>query len=770
MRKQLTWSLAAILCAGAAAGCEGRESAKAVISATGAYAHKDFTFDVRPETFEITLSRNGVKESVSLPLPVSPVSRVVRKADTVTWSIPGKADIQVRKKENYLDVTITSTGAETFQWPRVTADSYLLPLGEGKKIPANDASWMQFLKEETLNWSESFSMDFFALNKQAYSIVYIVKNKFNNEVRFKGDSAIGFDFSHEFPSLTPDKSYGFRLYVTDNDPVSAAKTYQAYRHEMEPFLTLADKAKANPEVAKLFGAPHIYLWNEQLLAETDVDWSKIRSRLESPLGPWIAELLAAHTEDGAGEFNSVLKQMRAQDYFDAYQKKIVLRAMNAVLKLKPFYKAELFPDLDSQTLQLAAKGTDRLSKQQTYELNKKILKSALQDAVTDIGTWGEDHSAKLVEDMKQAGIANAWIGLPNWSDGLMNPGFVRKTNEQGYLIGPYDSYHSIQQKENPSWNTAYFPDSTLYEQATIAKKDGTKIGGFLGRGRKLNPALSLPSVKQRTQAILQDGIAFNSWFIDCDATGEIYDDYTAAHPTTQLQDLKARLERIAYIANEKKMVVGSEGGSDYAHNTIAFAHGIETPVIQWADPDMRTDKSSEYYVGDYYSPQGTIPERYGKQVPIKPLYHTIYTDPAYSVPLYKLVYNDSVITTHHWEWGSDKIKGEVGDRMLKELLYNVPPLYHLDRQVWEKEKARITAYLKVWSPFHKKAVNREMTGFRILSEDRLVQRTEYGPDLNVTVNFSDKEARIGDQVLPAKSAVIQDGPDQIRFDPQILLK
>lgn len=63
-----------------------------------------------------------------------------------------------------------------------------------------------------------------------------------------------------------------------------------------------------------------------------------------------------------------------------------------------------------------------------------------------------------------------------------------------------------------------------------------------------------------------------------------------------------------------------------------------------------------------------------------------------------------------------------------------------------------------------------MTGFRILSEDRLVQRTEYGPDLNVTVNFSDKEARIGDQVLPAKSAVIQDGPDQIRFDPQILLK
>lgn len=51
--------------------------------------------------------------------------------------------------------------------------------------------------------------------------------------------------------------------------------------------------------------------------------------------------------------------------------------------------------------------------------------------------------------------------------------------------------------------------------------------------------------------ILQNGPKYNSWFIDCDATGEIYDDYSAKHITTQEQDLKARLQRMDYIAQEK---------------------------------------------------------------------------------------------------------------------------------------------------------------------------------------------------------------------------
>ena len=50
--------------------------------------------------------------------------------------------------------------------------------------------------------------------------------------------------------------------------------------------------------------------------------------------------------------------------------------------------------------------------------------------------------------MKEAGIEKAWIGLPNWEQGFMQPNFVTKAKEMGYLVGPYDSYHSIHEKSD----------------------------------------------------------------------------------------------------------------------------------------------------------------------------------------------------------------------------------------------------------------------------------------------------------------------------------
>lgn len=45
--------------------------------------------------------------------------------------------------------------------------------------------------------------------------------------------------------------------------------------------------------------------------------------------------------------------------------------------------------------------------------------------------------------------------------------------------------------------------------------------------------------------------------------------------------------------------------------------------------------------------------------------------------------------------------------MLYELLYNVPPLYHLDEVEWNKHKQEITQHLKVWNEVHEKAVKKK---------------------------------------------------------------
>ncbi|WP_282942634.1 glycoside hydrolase [Paenibacillus sp. RC67] len=731
-------------------------------------AGEPFDFEIDPETFTLTIIKDGVRVPASVSLPKTAVTDLVKNKDSVQWTYPGQVKISITKKNNYLDIQINSIGADQFQWPSVQSDSYILPLGEGKVIPADDMNWKTFLKDKSYTWSESFSMDFFALHADPFSIVYVVTNKFNDEIHFDTSSSIQFQFSHAFPTLNEDKTYGFRLYVTGNDPQEVVLPYKNYVQENGNYITLEEKAKDNPNIRKLYGAPQIYLWSESIITDTDVNLPKLRTLFPVKLGPWLVQLLAG-TAEGSNELAQVLKEIPKQVYWDSYQKKVVMSAMNQGIKLKTFYSSSVFPNPVEEAQKLINQGVDKLSEEKLYDLNKLLLKSVLQDAAIDISGWGQSESTDLVKDMSRSGIKNAWIGLPNWADGLMNPKMVNEANEVGYLIAPYDSYHSIQQNLDPSWNTAYFPDSSLYEHATIERKDGTKLAGFLQRGRKLNPTLSMPSVKQRVAGILQDGIGYNSWFVDSDATGDIYDDYSPEHPTTQQQDLKARLERFRYFSKDKQMVVGSEGGNDYANSVIAYAQGIESPVIAWEDPDMRVNKDSKYYIGGYYAPAG-IPDRYGKAVPIKSLYEKVYSDPAYSLPLYKLVYNNSIITTNHWEWGTYKIKGEEADKMLYGLLYNVPPLYHLDRRTWEQNKASILDYLKVWSPFHQQAVTREMSKFSVLTNDRLVQSTQYGDDVKVIANFSDHEVKLNGETIPSKSAIVYQGKQRMSFHAEVNAK
>ncbi|MEI4802236.1 glycoside hydrolase [Bacillus sp. NPDC077411] len=725
--------------------------------------YKNFTFDVNPETGELFVEKDGVRESASLPLPKKKVENLIRSNNCISWSYPDdQVDVKIEKKESYLSIKLKSTkseGANEFTWPKVSADSYTLPLWEGKNIPSNDSSWKQFLGNQDFSFIESFSMRFFALNKSKYSIMYIADNMYNDNIHFTADSNIQFSFTHQYPSINKNKEYGFRLYVTDKNPVSIANIYKNFIKEQGEFKTLEEKAKENPNIRKLYGAPHIYFWNHPGISVENIKWDKFAQKIDEKFTNWIAQLLQVNTEDGSKDFETVMQDIKKQKSINKSQQKVIVDAINHVLQLEQLYNKDIFGGLGTQTNDLLKKGIYNLSEQELYTLNKELIKSKLTDAVDRINQWEQKESTDVLTDIKKSGINQAWIGLSNWANGLMNPKMVEEANKLGYLIGPYDSYHSIHEVGSRDWNTASFKDKTLYQNATISNEKGEKIEGFAGKGRKLNPTLSLPSVKQRVGDILQNNIPFNSWFVDCDATGEVYDDYSPNHITTEEQDVKARLERMKYISQEKHMVVGSEGGNDFASTVIAFAHGIETiGPGPWLDSDMG-DKKSLYYLGGYKptSPNGAVPEQLGKTIPIKPIFKDIYSNPIYSIPLYKLVYNDSIITTHQWGWGSFRIKDEIGNRMLSEMLYNVPPLYQIDKNEWEKNKSLIISYLKVWSPFHKKAVTKPMTNFDILSEDRQVQSTTFGKDMKVIVNFSNQDFKYNNEHIKAKTALVYDG-------------
>lgn len=656
----------------------------------------------------------------------------------------------------YTTVDLTTEGLAVEQ-----GTAYYLPMGEGKYIPAADTVWMEYLDDKEFSALESFSMPFVAVDKGDTALVYVMENPYRASIGFSCEPNLTLQIIGEESTLAPEEVNTVRVYTTENSAVAVSNAYKSYLSETREILTLVDKAEQNPNIAKLYGAPHIYLWGDFALSEEDVKWQALTKSASSPALAHVSKVLA-NTDDGDGQFTEMLAKIAGQDYVDKYQRSVLLRGLSTALTQEDFYDNAVFTKSNTAMQALLAKPEQNPAA--LLELNKQALFENLPSVFAPVEEWYNYDSTDIITEMKQAGIDSAWIGLNSWEQGY-HPQLVESAINSGYLIGPYDSYHSIHKPGKEQWNTAAFPDTSLYENATVMNKNGEKISGFQNTGRKLNSTLAMPSVKQRVGDILNTGVQFNSWFVDCDATGEVYDDYSPAHPTTKQQDVLARLERLDYLTHEKDMVIGSEGGNDFAANSIAFAHGIELQSFSWMDEDMKTNKESEYYLGKYYSAKGGVPEKFSKPIPVKEKYRKLFLDMSYQIPLYKLVYNNSVITSYHWDWSTFKITSESENRMLREILYNVPPLYHLDRTEWDTYKDKIIKHNAVWAPFSQKAIMLEMTAFECLSEDRLVQMTRYGDDLQAVANFSNMEYLFEGNSIPPQSVLIMNGESKNIYTP-----
>lgn len=742
-----------------------------------------FTMNVDAETFELSFlvedqtvpisisapgnASNGVSNSApgndsnstSGAAPNRRVEDYTEQEGVVSWRYPDEhIQVQLASKDHYLEVQITSekSSDNTFVWPYIAADQYYLPLGEGKRVPADDPVWLNYLEQQQLSVMEQFSMPFWITAQGEYCVLFIMEDPYRTDISFSAQPDLTFSVSHEYPAIDDNKTNTYRIYVTDQNPVSGAAIYRNYVKEKGQFVTLKQKAEQNSDIEKLYGAPFIYLWGEFVISDDDVNWTAFRQAIDTPMMEYLRSF-AADVENG-GEFDSTLAELKNQDYVAVYQKNVICSYISQVLQRDDFWNPDVFSASSIEMEELLSNGYNSLNEAQKLQLHKYALSSGMPDVFHEASDWMNSSTLDLLSDMQQAGIEHAWIGLNSWEQAYVKPELVEQTADAGYLIASYDSYHSIHAPGEEQWITARFEEPGLYENATVTDKNGEKESGFQNVGRKLNPTLSMPSVKERMDKIMSSQLPFNSWFIDCDATGEIYDDYTPEHITTQEQDLAARLERMAYIRDRYNLIIGSEGGNDFASSTIAFAHGIELKSFSWMDADMKSNKDSEYYIGKYYNPAGGAAEHFAKRIPVKPQYYDVFVDPRYDIPLFKLVYNDSVITAAHWDWSTFKIKGATQDRMLREVLYNVPPIYHLDREMWSEYGQDMVSHHKVWSEFSRKAIQNEMTDFAYLREDGTVQKTVYGGELIAVANFGDDSFLYeGNEIAPHSVLIGESG-------------
>jgi hypothetical protein len=713
--------------------------------------HAEVVLKAKQWTVSIDAERLGFKGRAAdggafvISSPRAAAARITdlkRDDPRVSWNLPDEhASVSARMDGEVLAVEFTATEVGELTWPIVSAEAkpqaYILPMFEGLHVPADDEAWAKFLAGESpMNTTAGLQMPFWGVDVgDGRTVTYVLTNPYNNELAFeRTGERLGLKLTHAFTRNQPTKTFGFRIHLGDASPVTPAKIYRQHLLDTKAFVSFEEKVKKTPDAAKLLGAPHIYLWGDGLIARTDVrDYKKLAERLsaDAPLG----KRIVAGMSD---EARKVLAAIPKTEFVDNFQKGVITEELSRVLKRRDFTDQPTDADTDDAAVARA---------------NCQAFYAAFSDVLNPPETWGDGWSVKMIHVLADAGIDRAWLGAPNWDGLTYRAETVRAAMEKGYLVGPYDSFHSIHpQGIADTWETAQFDDASLFESGAIVKADGSKRKGFKQKGHLLSPIAARPHVEARVSKLM-DRFRCNSWFIDCDAFGEVFDDYAPAHPATQASDAAERVSRMKWISEKYNAVIGSEGGSAYAAPVIHFAHGVMTPVVAWGDPDVMKDRQSKFYLGGYFPPDG--PAIFFKQVPMKAEHRRVYADPRFRIPLYQTVFHDSLIATHQWGYGSLKFDDPDRTRELLELLYNVPPLYHLNQAEWAKRKDAIVAHYTFFTAIHREAGAIPMTDFRRLTEARTVQQTTFGDGKLVLI------ANFGDEVFKDEDEAVQVAPHSI---------
>ncbi|WP_256868923.1 glycoside hydrolase [Francisella sp. Scap27] len=723
---------------------------------------KTSCFLINPATLKVDLKSNSKNFPVSVAQTEEKFDIKLQNKQELVFD-RNNVRVDFKLNNGSLDVSFSNiiklkgTDNNSITFPIINnSDSFLLPMLEGRFIPTTDPKWINYLTSTTneknsLTGLANLSMQFLTAGFGDSVLYYQINNPFDNNFWFTGKNRLGLSFSHTFNILNEKRSFSFTIKLLKNDPNVIANTYREHKIAEDKFVTLTEKAKIAPNVTKLYGAPFIYLWGDELIGNKNVNWRKLHI--------FIKQQLASKTYNPTKYFNTLLKRSSNNILENFAKQKWVYPALEA--QLDDAFKSliadpKLWNKKAFASTKLNTIATSLLKEKQTsaeiIELNKNLIQSAYSKYIEPVKFWGNGVSLVMLDNLQSIGLKNAWLGLNDIQDGVYHANVVKQAVDDGYLIGPYDSYNSLQQPGKGSWSTGIFHDKSLYTKAAVIKQNGEYKTGFLGRGHSLNSSFAKPEMNLRLDgAINKDKTPFNSWFFDTDGAGDLNNDFSTEHPLSKRQDAQNRLDRMQWAANKYKLVVGTEDGKDYVAPIAVFGHGLVSQGI-W-DKDMRRNKNSKYYMGGYWSPDG-IPDRYGKPIPLKPLLSYIYYNPSFEVPLFQLVYNDSIITSDHWEYATFKFPSEIKNNILKTFLYNYPPLLHLDRKAWSEQKPLLSKYLPVWSKWHKILVQQQMTSFSYLSKDKLLQCTKFSGDVTVIANFANTSRQYQKINVPAKSIVI----------------
>ncbi len=566
---------------------------------------------IEPETLTVRARIDGQPDEIVVAEGGREViESVTRVRQSASWKMPGPgvtAEFSVRG--NRLHVRFESAREQTFEWPQTgeerSMSALILPDGEGLYVPLGDAAWRGRLAGQCFSASGQLSMPFWSYQAGRGTFTYQIISDIRTELCTEDKRGrIVAAARHRFLDRDQRPAYELEMWPGGASPVAPAIEYREGLVRDGQFVPLTEKIRANPEVARLLGAVHMYV-------------------------------------------------------------------------------------------------------------------------------WGDGRTLEFLDDLRHAGIKRAWIGYDQEERThkiLVGRRYITAAKEAGYLAGPYDSFANAQDSVTGEDSVSRWPGD-LYPAGCITDREQKPLGGFAGRGCELSSeALARAEPKLRPLAArmderLRDGA--NSYFLDVDAFGDLYDDYSPAHPMTPFEDRANRLRRMKGV-RQRGAVLGSEEGVSWSVPLLDFAHG----ALSVQNAALWSHKKE---FGGWWPPDR--PRIFFQPATPGSEFSRAKYDPAYRLPLYEAAFHASVVATDRWDVPMAKFPNLVQTRQLLELLYGVPSMWAMDRRQLRECAASLTKLMEFFDPLHRRIGTEPLTDFKWLTADRLVQRTRFGDEATLTANF-----------------------------------
>ncbi|KAB7685978.1 glycosyl hydrolase [Plesiomonas shigelloides] len=772
---------------------------------------------IEPQTLAISWLPDAAGQDAPVAYPVSDggekraVSALQVQATRAQWQWP-QAVVEARSEDGDVRLTVRARSLEaapiTLRWfslaPQVS--ELALPFSEGMRVPVADRRWATFLQQsyDGSNTTQDLKLPFWTLRlslanlgaanigvantaatatttthattTSANAALYtslILLTPFDNQLAFaaRQNGNVAMQAEHRFDPLSPAPELTVLLH-TGNDWLSGARRYRQWRQEVGLREPLSAKIAANPEAAKLIGASHVYLFGRDLIDVDDVtNWPALATFLLND--PQLARHLDAATR------RELTPLASAKEPANRYTRRVLVEALNQALNAQ-------FPVSLPR-----AEGAQSIAAQfQAAQQRRAYLRQHASAWLLADNLWGSGLSQGMLTTLQQAGLTHLWLGLDNWMPAFYQPQVVEAGRAAGYLLASYDSYGTaIPAGVNDSWLSAQIPDAWR-QRCGIIQADGQPLPGFRGKGSYLNPGCIRPYAEARVKALMQTG-KFNSLFMDVDAAGMALNDYRSRsalaskqktkdksqeqskpnalppldqHASVMAADFNARLQWLA----SQGWVTGSEDGNAVTVRGLAFAHGLETVGFGWGDPEMTKNRQSPYFLGAWYP--DNQPDFFFRPAQVKAPYQQLLFAPQYRLPLYQAVFHDEIISSHHWHSDSLKFSDVQGWRDITAMLYNTPPMVHLNRNTAKAGSTRIKAlqhYQHAFLPLHRQLWDKQLEQLRWLTADGLVQQTRFSDGSLITANFSQQAQQVAGNTLPPLSVLAQlASGEQIRWQSQ----